>query len=345
MDLKLLNEMIDKGYVMRQTHDKYPLSIYNYSKTAAYEKIWNEITLTCRGLILNNETGEIVARPFRKFFNLGELNTPLPNEPFDVLEKMDGSLGILYWYNDVAYISTRGSFNSEQAIVATDILNTKYKHVLSEVNRDYTYLFEILYPENRIVVDYGGQRDIILIGVIDKKTGKDIPIPYIGFSVVPQHVVQSLEALQANERDNHEGYVIRYKGGFRVKVKHDEYCRLHRIVTGVSNKTVWEYLREGRPFDDLIDRVPDEFYDWLTATKQELQRKFNEIEKIHKIIFGLFSDIDDRKTLAGFFIKAPYSSILFCMLDNKSYDDIIWKLVRPKFEKPFSNQSEENVNE
>lgn len=55
------------------------------------------------------------------------------------------SLGILFNYNNEWIISTRGSFESEQAIHATEILNTKYKDVIPNLNKELTYLFEIIY--------------------------------------------------------------------------------------------------------------------------------------------------------------------------------------------------------
>lgn len=75
--------------------------------------MWNHATLTCRGLIADSE-GTILARPSTKFFNLEQVEQ-LPDEPFEVYEKLDGSLGILYWLDDEPYISTRGSFESPQS--------------------------------------------------------------------------------------------------------------------------------------------------------------------------------------------------------------------------------------
>ena len=68
--------------------------IWNYSVSVQYERLWDEITVQCRGLVTNSK-GEIVARPFTKFFNYEEL-TPeeIPNEYFDVYEKMDVKNGI-----------------------------------------------------------------------------------------------------------------------------------------------------------------------------------------------------------------------------------------------------------
>jgi RNA ligase len=92
-----------------------------------------------------------------------------------VYDKLDGSLGILYFYDDKPYIATRGSFTSEQAERANKIFQKKYSHL--HFNKEHTYLFEIIYPENRIVVDYGAKEDLILLAVLDTETGKDLELP------------------------------------------------------------------------------------------------------------------------------------------------------------------------
>jgi len=87
---------------------------------------------------------------------LPSVELALPQEPFEVYEKLDGSLGILYWVDDEPRVATRGSFTGVQAQRGTAILRARYGHVAFRT--DVTYLFEILFPENRIVVDYGGGR-------------------------------------------------------------------------------------------------------------------------------------------------------------------------------------------
>ena len=92
---ELLRQMLDERLVMVQKHPHADLFIYNYTNKAQYDRIWNEITLMCRGLILDAGL-HIVARPFKKFFNLEELPADeIPDEPFEAYEKIDGSLGIL----------------------------------------------------------------------------------------------------------------------------------------------------------------------------------------------------------------------------------------------------------
>lgn len=150
-----LNYAIATGEVRVQTHPEFPeLAIYNYTEETQFRKRWNKVTLACRGLIINTVTREVVARPWEKFFNFGEMNNRIDSyAPVEVTDKLDGSLGILYRQPDGKLaIATRGSFASDQAVEANKIWSESYSHL--DIPNDYTFLFEILVPWNRIVVSY-----------------------------------------------------------------------------------------------------------------------------------------------------------------------------------------------
>ena len=337
MDLKKLNDLISENYVMYQKHKNAELYIYNYTNACQYAGNWNEITTMCRGLILDNQ-GNIVARPFNKFFNIEEHKT-IPTLPFEVFEKMDGSLGILYWLNDKPYIATRGSFESEQALKATDILYTNYSHIFDKLKKDRTYLFEIIYPKNKIVLDYDFE-DIILLAVIDNQTGLDLPLEDIGFQIVKKYDFNDLTTLKSLNWDNKEGFVVKFSNSFRVKVKFAEYLRLHNILTNTSTLTIWENLKDNKSLDSIILAVPDEFFDWVKKTVKELNDEYSLIENECKSNFKMF---DTRKECAEYYKTKKYSSILFAMMDGKDYSKIIWKIIRPEFSKPFKNNIFSNV--
>ena len=340
MNKELLNEMIEKGYVSVQKHPEEELYIYNYTRQAQYDWIWNEITLKCRGLILDRK-GNIISNPFEKFFNIEELDNKeqkIPNEPFEVYEKVDGSLGILYWIRNEPFIATRGSFISEQAIEAEGILLKKYKDTFDKFDKSKTYLFEIIYPQNRIVVDYGDKRDLILLAIRDTKTGKDLPLEDIGFPLIKKYdELNDFRKLKELEEDNKEGFVIKFQSGFRMKVKFEEYKRLHRILTNVSNKSIWEILKDDGNFDELIDKVPDEFHNWLEKTKQELLDKYNEIEEVSKKEFKPILDFGSVREFAEYTKNQKYPTVLFKMKDSKDYSEFIWRQIRPKYSKPFKD--------
>jgi len=357
VDWKILHEYSDNSLIIANKHPDYNIWILNYSPKVQSKKFWDEYTLSSRGLIIDID-GNILARPFRKFKNLEEYD---PSEidmtqDYDVFEKMDGSLIILFYYEPRMkwIIASRGSFISEQALEAQKMLNSK-TDIYEKLNKNFTYCFEIIFPTNRIVVDYGDMYDLILLAKIETKTGietyyDDLLAKYSKyFTVVKKYKIKNinnLSELKELEENNKEGFVVRFFNGMRVKVKFTEYVRLHGILTNVSNLTVWEHLMNNYNFDALYDRVPDEFYDWLKRTISSLQSEYNEIErqalkeftKIYHV-----NEITNRKDFAIEAVKTEYQSILFRMYDKRPYDEIIWKLVRPVYSKPFKDGFEYSI--
>jgi RNA ligase len=333
-----LLKMINLGFIIKNKHPTEDLYIYNYTQKTQFERVWNEISLACRGLILD-ENYNIIARPFAKFFNLGEYeNQEIPNLKFNVFEKMDGSLGILYFYNNQAFMASRGSFNSDQSIKANELLNSKYANSLANLDQSKTYLFEIIYPENRIVLDYGDEESLVLLAIIDTQSGDEFPLEDLGFPVVKKYNgiddIQKLKALELSEK---EGFVIQYSNNYRLKIKFSEYLRLHRILTQVSSINIWEYLKTEQSLDEVLEKVPDEFYDWVKNTKNKLISEFEAIENQCKKDFKI---LETQKETAIYYMNCNYPSILFAMMNNKNYKSIIWKMIRPEFEKPFKNLEE-----
>lgn len=333
-----LEEMISSGYVRMTKHPERTLYIYNYTAKAQYEYMWNEVTMLCRGLILD-ENYTIVARPFTKFFNYGEVtDQQIPSLPFEVYDKMDGSLGILYWWNDRPYIASRGSFMSEQAIKATELLYDKYAKSIEQLDKTKTYLFEIIYPENRIVIDYGHKEELVLLAIVDIATGLETPLIDIGFPVVNRYDgLNDLQAIRQLQMEDKEGFIIRFDNGYRIKIKFGEYVRLHRIITQVSSKTIWEHLRDNQSMDELLDKVPDEFYSWVRTTIDEFLEAYQKIEEEAK---AEYKELEDRKATAFYFQTCQHAALLFKMYEKRSYDAIIWKLLKPKYERPFRNDLE-----
>jgi hypothetical protein len=138
--LNTLQQYSEKGLLYVQNHPTLPLQIWNYTPEVQFMELWDDITIQCRGLVTDNE-GNIVARPFKKFFNIEE-GKHVPTEDFEVFEKMDGSLIIMFYYDSEWIFASRGSFTSEQAIKAKE-LSTKYP--LHKLNKNNTYMFEIIY--------------------------------------------------------------------------------------------------------------------------------------------------------------------------------------------------------
>ncbi len=348
-DLNILNSYLEKGLLEKNDHPSLPLSIWNYSRECQYSGSWDEITLKCRGLILDNE-GNVIARAFDKFFNYEEVadQVPVRGDYVYVQEKLDGSLGILFHYADDWHLATKGSFTSDQAKKGMEIIKSKYR--LRTFLPQMTYLCEIIYPENRIVVDYGDKERVVFTGVTSESeelhwsmaqsvlvaTGiekKDRVNTEQHFSFGPD----LYRSLKEKEEKNREGYVLRFQpGNFRMKIKFEEYVRLHRILTGFSNKDIWEYLKEKRDLNALLDRVPDEFDRWVRETVRDLTTRYENIRRDYvSYFFEIKSKTEDRKSFAEEAKKFSHSGILFAMLDGREYDEHIWKILRPTYQKPF----------
>jgi len=388
--LQQLENYSQNGLLQKQTHPKFDLTIWNYSPKVQYERLWDEITIQCRGLVTNSK-GDVVARPFKKFFNYEEHKPEdIPNEDYVVYEKMDGSLGILFYYeeeltderryniwfnnnyetgmerffnpNDLPdfdnpyyeptpkkggewILATRGSFTSPQAIKGKEILG---RHDISAWRKDNTYLFEIIYPENRIVVDYKGEEKLVVLGAIHTETGNEVPdsslffLQESGFEIVTTYKTwgEGYDLLKEEISKDREGYVIRFKNGFRMKIKGDEYKRLHKIITNISNRDIWEYLKDNKPMDEILDKVPDEFYNWVRETARDLTVRFENINKDYCEIYeNLKSRNLDRKEFAIRAKHYRHSNILFNMLDGTNPKKTIWKILYPDYSKPFKNYS------
>jgi RNA ligase len=344
IDIAAFREREAQGLITARTHPTEDLIIWNYTPQCQYAGAWDEVTLQARGLITKSD-GTVVARAFQKFFNYEQHQGDLPLEPFKVTEKLDGSLGILFFINDTPYIATRGSFTSDQALRATRILHERYKDFFPHLRAtsQYTYLFEIIFPANRVVVDYGDMEDLVLLAMIRTDTGEeyDIHDPAVidlwPFPVTKYYDgIADIAELRKREEANREGFVIRFESGLRIKMKMAEYIRLHRILTQVNARVIWERLRDKQAFDDLLERVPDEFYAWIADVRNGLLAQYKAVEDESKALYERVKDLPTRKEQAAIVLRQrEISAVVFHMLDGKDYQDIIWKQLRPEAQRPF----------
>jgi RNA ligase len=360
--MELFQKMQDEKYVRIQQHPTEPYAIANYSELAQFDREWNEVTLNCRGLIYNYKTNEVVARGFRKFFNWDDSSQPYPpHGPVLRSPKMDGSLGILYQPQGGTWaVATRGSFASDQAEWATDYLYIQDAVLwdLNDLRPGYSYLVEIIYPENRIVVNYADQKRLVLLDVLNTATGKS-----------DLEEFERVEWLDKVERiyfpngfsdsfghdipEGEEGFVVYWPSkDYRVKMKSAEYIELHRAIFSLSERTIWQALGDGKTVEDICVNLPDEFHGWVKRVAYELmqaadrvyldaKREFNYISHlIRHLDKSLFRE-DNRKAFAAKAANSPLRAYLFMLYDDKDIKNAIWKTLRPVGNKTVSTISED----
>lgn len=343
-DRDLFVQMREEGYVRVQVLDNSVLAIANYTEKAQYEQKWNPVTLQCRGLIFDIFSENVVARPFPKFFNWDDSSQPYPPQSQCVLmPKMDGSLGILYFHDDGYKIATRGSFTSDQAVHATRELRDTMKFWNPVFHVQATYLFEIIYPENRIVVDYGDQDSLVLLDVIDNLTGESrfdlfdqLDWPY----KVSRKSVIFNDSLIHDIPQGDEGFVLYWPyQNMRVKMKSAEYLALHKLIFGLNARIVWERVGNGETWQDICDGLPDEFHSWVRGVAERLERERDDILRETKVRYdsiraqlaalGRHTRKDFALELQRRGYSNPLRGYLFMLEDGRDITGEIWKNIKP----------------
>lgn len=211
----------------------------------------------------------------------------LSHKKFEVCEKLDGSLGIIYWWNGKWCVNTRGSFNSEQANKATEMLK---KYDFSKVPHDITILVEIIYPENQIVVDYGKRTELVLLSInkafvmgeythtalmaVSNLTGMSTPKVYQFDSI--DDIIKTQSKLTQNE----EGFVVKLVGSTRVnrvKIKSVEYLKIVKLKSGLGRKKFYKNMKNGKVSLELIEAIPEEVKEEMMVHILDLETKYTEI--------------------------------------------------------------------
>lgn len=353
-DPHLVCEYVKEDLIKKQTNEDERLVVLSYTNKVQYDRAWDEVTRTCRGLILDRQDYSVLARPFPKFFNYGEMvqfNHDIPDSQPSVYEKADGSLGILYYYDGRYRIATRGSFSSEQAERANQwIANQDIQENIAEHdNFRYTYLFEIIYPENRVVVDYGDTEELVLLGRVNKFTGEvQMPDQFefaTGFAEVGrlrQWEQKGIEAMQEHDEKHREGFVLHWPDNTMAKIKLETYKRWHRVFTELNKREVWRYAKGDREdLENLLKGVPDEFYNQIHEFIGNLQQQFDEkyAEAIEVAEEAQDKFGEDMKEIAFWLEDYEFETAnkhMVFMIVKEKWDrlkKIIWKQLKPKGEK------------
>ena len=347
--IDLLEQMVRDGYIKRTPHNNLGLYIYKYTEKCTYEEIWNEMTIMCRGLVLDSDYN-IIMNCIPKFFNRNEKFAYKEyNMDYEVYEKKDGSLiQITRLFNGDILISSAGSLdiNSPYIQLATKLM---YKQGIDElIEYGKTYIFEMIAPLTRVVVNYGEEESLNLITIRDNETGKEFTSNDVRFKTI-QPLDLNIDSIDLQSKfDNKEGCVIRFSNGNRIKMKYKEYLSLHKTLSHLNEKFIIECIRDGLDLEVVIKSTPDEYYDYIKTVEKNVNYVKNLlITMVNKNITFLKNSIYSRKEQAKFIMDnfKDYSSLMFSALDGKDIQKMIFEHILLLYNKYNENKTSHTVFE
>lgn len=302
----------------------------------------NSIYRECRSVVidLNNEC--LVLTPFRKFFNLDEVEENKLEvvrkeiesvTRVEIVDKLDGSMQSARWYNGRVFMAGSMALNPKDSWRLEDgysKLTSGHIEMIDFPNA--TFIFEYISLKDSHVVKYKKEDEgLYLIGIRNVLTGgensyeiiKDlgeaygIPIAKIE-SLTLDEVLEKMKTLPANEK---EGWILNIDG-HKIKIKCDDYVNLHRLLDKISSiNVVIKNVAEDR-VDDMLSKIPDLYrarteklaklvIDWKVDTELVIKNWYWEAPREDRKEFMIWVDNNVPRELRGYvkqkYLKKPYN--------------------------------------
>jgi RNA ligase len=328
----------------------YAVSFEETFKWDANDSEGSIVRRECRGLIFNTETGNLISRPYHKFFNAGEkqetqLNKINLYEPHVVLEKLDGSM--------IRPIPTPEGFRLGTKAGITDVaMNAEVfvadkPHYARFINKcllmNVNPIFEWCSRKNRVVIDYP-EDNLILTAMRYNDTGF-----YLDYEVMKNYadawsipVVQAVDGLavqnielfvkQVREWETEEGVVVRFDNGHMCKVKADDYVLRHKSKDSIS--------QEKNVLQTILDDAVDDLVPLLAPDDAERLQRFQNafwacLEDVACDLADLFvtgnTKYPDKKDFAVEFVQKilipKYAPIMYAMKAGKGSQEVLIDMI------------------
>jgi hypothetical protein len=345
------------GHVCKNVHPEKKLIIYHHSLKA--KKIFSDVTSwppvlrDARGLVLEADTGRVVLRGFQVFekLNFDQVEEYVKVNPgVYISEKLDGVQIQVGRYGDEILVTTKQSFISKYISLAKKLLPTNFRPVPG-----FTYCFELIHPKSLSIIDYGEREELVLLDVIENKTGRglifedsDISLTWPGTRAKCYQLSYLHKALAAGKRFLlGEGFVLyNPKTKTRLKLKYPLYQQIHRLYWSDSDIPLWkaaqdcgeliQVLRNSDVLRKEIKTILEEqlkyFCDRARQKNEDLIKIFNEIIN-HNNEF-----LKNREKFVAYVkknIPSPYQEFMFDFFtgknEGKNFKQRLWNLVKPIF--------------
>lgn len=294
----------------------------------------NPVVQQCRGIILDESNDwQVIARPYDKFFNLGEGNAaPIDWSTAKVYEKLDGSLMSLYWYDNQWHVASSGTPDA-MGECNSDPRKRTFKALFWDTwdqldyrrpptaDKNVTFIFELMTPSNKVVVQHSIPR-IVLHGAryIDGDMEELSPdfgnaygwekVHHYPVTATPEGVLSA--ANQGQQGTQFEGFVVVDHKFRRVKVKNADYLRLHRMIDGMSQRKMLEIIRTNEGSEFLTY-----FPEWKELHNQIII-KYRGLVALAEDVYEVRKVHTNQKDFAMLIKDLPYAGALFAVRSGKA---------------------------
>ena len=340
IDINELRLRENQGLIRSQTNED-GLIIWTYTNKCQYDKSWDYFTKAARGLV-TTDTGVVVTRPFPKFFNLHEVEETLyqnlpQNLRFEITPKLDGSLLCLSTYKKKPLITTKGSFSNIYIDKASAFLDLD--SIYDCLSENVTICCEIVIPEKddtmrRVVNQEPG---VYFLAAFDNISGTEMQDvrKYIqnfedfGFKF-PQIESKDLDYVldEGQKEAGHEGWVIRYDNGLRVKVKTWWYLSIFRFINQVNDEGIKEFILGNPDSDDWLMNIPEELQEEVKDLVKNIEKRYDiEYQMISELFKETIKESPNRKEFALKVKDHHRAPFLFMLYDNKDIREKLLKVV------------------
>ena len=361
-------EILETSYgIIVKAEDHY--AIFNYGANCDFS---DPIVQEARGIIINTDTLEVACFPFRKFGNYNESYADkIDWDTARVQEKIDGSI-IKMWFDNGNRIFSTNSMIYADNVTANSMTGESFMDIIRKadnfqviekahdiLNKDCTYIFELVSPETQIVIRYD-KPHLYHTGTRNNLTGEELMVN-IGIEKPKEYPLKSLDdcinaAVKLNQSQDGEvhrvtgkGYVVVDGRWNRIKVKSPDYLMLHHLSTraNFSKERIVGLLRDKTiRVEDICEEFPDfshyfKYYDFKMA---ELEHQAKAFCDLTKRIYEEYSH--DRKAVAQIIKKHRLGALGFACLDSgKSGSEILAEMPTGKYCRYIPDYQPENLSD
>jgi hypothetical protein len=258
-----------------------------------------------------------------------------------VQEKVDGSIIKLWHCRGTWHVSSNSEIDARNAHINSALLSGAPRTSLytlfmeawhktgvnmESLDKNYTYMFELTSPHNRVVVKY---EDVAIrhIGTRHNGTLQECELD-IGVAKPKTFPFNGLdECIESAKQmgDNDEGYVVMDQHYNRIKIKSPRYVALNHLVQGVTTLVNVVEIIQKNEQEEFLTYFPEYrcvFSKVLNGIECFSKRQKDALERI------LSKSYASRKELAEVVTKEEYPACLFVLIDGKVANAKDWLLSR-----------------